>query len=264
MKLGLLGKGISYSYSPLIFHTLQALLNVSIEYVIFDREEDEIPTLIQELKLNRLDGLNVTKPYKETVIQYCDELSKEAKAIGSVNVLTFKDGKIIGHNTDGFGFLGLLHHHKIHLKSEQVCILGNGGSSKAVYESINMLSKDVMVFKRNESKRVSFSNLEFDYNHPNLSKCTLFIQTTTLGLNDNDPLLIDPNYLKNHTLIDLIYHRETMMMTHSKRSYGGIMMLIYQALKAYEIWDKKPIKQKDHIVGVVKEVLEHEFNRHTI
>jgi shikimate 5-dehydrogenase len=121
-----------------------------------------------------------------------------------------------------------------------------------------------MVFKRHESTRVSFSDLEFEYSHPNVSKCTMFIQTTTLGLRDDDPLLIDQNYVTNHTLIDLIYHRKTKMMTHSKTSYGGIMMLIYQALKAYEIWDKKPIRQKDHIVSVVKEVLEHEFNRNTI
>jgi shikimate dehydrogenase len=262
MKLGLLGHHIQYSFSPIIFQTLSKRLNLDIKYTLYDIEEYEIAALILKLKSSEIHGLNVTKPYKEVIIKYCDELSDEARQIGSVNVLSYVDGKIIGHNTDSYGFLASLAFHNIELNDHTVCILGNGGSAKTVYESLKYQVNELNVFKRKDSNRPKIAQIEYDYQSDKIQDCTLLIQTTTIGLSEEDTLLVSETIVNKSIVVDLIYHRNTVMMQKAKQSYGGLMMLIFQALKAYEIWTQQTLKED--VVHTLKEVLENELNRNTI
>jgi shikimate dehydrogenase len=264
MKLGLLGKDISYSLSPLIFHTISNFLQTPISYTLYDVIESDIKSVLNILRQGEIQGLNVTKPYKEKVIAYCDQLSEEAKYMGAVNVLVMKDNQLIGHNTDGFGFMSLVNHYQISLTDKRVCILGNGGSAKAVYQSLKSQVKDITVFKRAQSKQDVFAARERTYDQLDHKACDMYIQTTTLGLKEDDMSVIDQKDVINHTVIDLIYHRKTNIMTYSKHAYGGLMMLLYQAVKAYEIWTNEDISTRIDLISHIEEVLKIEFNRKSI
>jgi shikimate dehydrogenase len=264
MNFGLLGKDISYSLSPLIFHTISNVLQRPITYTLYDVIQSDIKHVISLLRQGEIQGLNVTKPYKETVIAYCDQLSEEAKQMGAVNVLVMKDNQLIGHNTDGFGFMSLVNHYQISLKDKRVCILGNGGSAKAVYQSLKSQVKDITVFKRAHSKQDVFALSERTYDQLDHKACDIYIQTTTVGLKESDISVIDEKDVTDHTVIELIYHRKTKIMTYSKKAYGGLMMLLFQALKGYEIWTHEDISTRRDLISHIEEVLNLEFNRKSI
>jgi shikimate dehydrogenase len=264
MNLGLLGKGITYSLSPLIFDTIAKKLHKTIHYSLYDIDEIEIQGLLSEMRQGRIHGLNVTKPYKEKVIQYCDELSDEAKRIGAVNVLVYQNNKMIGHNTDGYGFMSLLKHYEISITDKRICLLGNGGSSKALYHHLKPVAKEITVYKRHTSSHAVFADNERHYEQLDHNDCDIYIQTTTLGLNENDPCVIHKKDIHHQIVIDLIYHRKTEIMTYAKASYGGLMMLLYQALKSYEIWSKEDLSTRHDLIVDIEEVLNLEFNRKSI
>lgn len=264
MNFGLLGKDISYSLSPIIFQTMSKVLKTPITYTLFDVEALDIKRVLNLLKGGEIQGLNVTKPYKEIVIAHCDTLSEEAKNMGAVNVLVVKDDKIVGHNTDGFGFTSLMNHFNIDVGGKNVCILGNGGSSKAVYQSLKSKAKDITVFKRAQSKQDVFAISERTYDQLDHKKCDIYIQTTTLGLKESDACVIDQKDVIDHIVIDLIYHRKTTMMSYSKNAYGGLMMLLYQALKSFEIWTNQDVSKRNDLTVKIEEVLNHEFNREVV
>lgn len=260
MKFGLLGENISYSLSPLIFKTISKYMNIELSYELFDVEEPLIENIITKLKNGELHGLNVTKPYKEIVIQYCDVLSQEANEIQSVNTLVMENGQIKGYNTDIYGF------EKLYATTgfnniEPIFIFGNGGSSKAVMHVLNQKDLKFVVVKRNNSKRKRIHNDEIAYEELKQGS-GLIIQTTTVGLNKEDKALVEEKTLQDKSLIDLIYHMpETIHMKLSKHKYNGLIMLIQQALKSFSIWTSLQVLEDEKLINQIKDVLHYELYR---
>ncbi len=264
MKLGLLGKGISYSLSPVIFETISKQLDVSLSYELFDVNSDQIQSIVNKMRKKEIKGLNVTKPYKVEIMSYCDDISDDAKRIGAVNTLVLKDGRIYGDNTDSYGFKALLDVYQIELLNKSICILGNGGSSKAVFHTIKAYENSITIVKRKTSKQESITQNEIFYEDVKKHMCDVWIQTTTVGLKQDDKALFDYNLVENDIVIDLIYHRETEIMKASKKSFGGMMMLIFQALRSFEIWRQMTLNNVLDLSVEIKEVLEHELSRQQI
>ena len=142
MKCGLLGESLKHSFSPQIHARLG-----SYSYSLFAKRPQEVAAFLQS---EAFDGLNVTIPYKETVVPYCSELSQAAEAIGSVNtILRRDDGSLFGDNTDVYGFRYLLRQNRIAVEGKKTLVLGSGGASKMVRTVLRELgAREIIVVSR--------------------------------------------------------------------------------------------------------------------
>ncbi|AQX12763.1 MULTISPECIES: shikimate dehydrogenase family protein [Elizabethkingia] len=238
VKLGLIGKNISYSFSKKHFEDkFKKLMLTAYTYDLFDLQHiDEVSGLLKD---DAVRGFNVTIPYKEQIIPFLDELSDEAGKIGAVNtVKVFADGRKKGFNTDAFGFeKTLLAHRKEHHTS--ALILGDGGAAKAVKY---VLDKHHIAHQTISRK----SDLNFENLTPEVVRGhTLIIQTTPVGTfpNVEDCLLFPFEGLsEQHLIIDLIYNPNYTKFIKNAAEKGaktvnGYYMLEQQAEKAWEIWN---------------------------
>ena len=237
---GLIGRNISYSFSKAYF--TEKFLGLGLRghsYENFDLASiSEFRTL---LKQRTLHGLNVTIPYKQEIIPYLHELSPEAETIGAVNTIKFSENRLIGHNTDAYGFKRSLapllkdHHQK-------ALILGTGGASKAVVFVLDQLGIGSTLVSRSPGKgQLSYANLGTEHLEANL----LLINCSPVGTYPNllDKPTIPYEFLtSNHLLYDLIYNpEETAFLTEGRKRgaviQNGLAMLQFQAERAWEIWN---------------------------
>ncbi|MGB5363055.1 MAG: shikimate dehydrogenase [Aureibaculum sp.] len=238
-KFGLIGKDISYSFSKNYFSSKFKNLGLdNYEYVNYDLKSiDEF----KNIKNKELKGLNVTIPYKESVIEFLDVINDEAKLIGAVNTIKIdKKGKLTGFNTDVYGFEESL---KPLLKKshKKALVLGTGGASKAVCYVLDKLKIDYLLVSRNpEIIQVSYNDL----NKELLENYTIIINCTPIGTYpkiDEFPK-IPYNYITNkHLLYDLIYNPEKTRFLREGEKRGatisnGRKMLELQAEKSWNIW----------------------------
>ncbi|WP_396174719.1 shikimate dehydrogenase family protein [Flavobacterium sp.] len=240
---GLIGKNISYSFSKKYFTEKFVLGNlVECTYENFDLQNiEEFPNLIANNP--DLKGLNVTIPYKETIIPYLNKLSKNAAHIGAVNVIRFtKKGKLKGYNSDYYGFMKSLKpllqaHHK------KALILGTGGAAKAVAFALDQLQiLYTFVSREEKAGMIGYDRINvttFDNYH-------IIINCTPLGTSPNtsaSPPIPYQFFTEKHIAFDLIYNpEETQFLKKAKKNgavtKNGYEMLVFQAEKAWKIWNK--------------------------
>lgn len=242
-KFGLLGKNISYSFSKGYFTEKFKKINFThYSYKNFNVESiEQFPKIIAETK--NLKGMNVTIPYKETVIPFLSKLSKNAKTIGAVNTIKIsKNGTLKGYNTDFHGFKKsikplLKKHH------QKALILGTGGASKAVAFALRKLGIEFDFVSRNPSEyELSYAEL----NQELFSEYHIIINTTPVGTfpdTEKCPELDYSLFTDKHIAYDLIYNPEETKFLRLAKENGatiknGYDMLIYQAEKAWEIWNR--------------------------
>lgn len=242
-EFGLIGKNIDYSFSRNYFNEKFKKEQLTYSYVNFDIEDiKEFPAILKDNP--QLQGLNVTIPYKESILTYLDELSKEAKSIGAVNTIkVLPDGKLIGHNTDYYGFQQSLK-GLINSSHKAALILGTGGASKAIEYALNDWGIQTKFVSRNADKTTL---CYADLNKEILNKHSIIVNTTPLGTYPNIDSFppIPYSYLTaNHLLYDLTYNpSQTVFMQkgleNNAQIVNGYDMLIAQAEKAWEIWREK-------------------------
>lgn len=228
MRFGLLGRKLGHSYSPQI----HALLG-DYEYPLYEKEPEEIEEFMTS---DGFDGMNVTIPYKETVIPYMSQLSDTAKKIGSVNTVTrLPDGTLYGDNTDYYGFSYLLDSAGFDVNNKKVIVLGNGGASKTVVcVCTDKGAKEVTVI----SRRSETDNYNSISKH---SDADYIINTTPVGMYPNNgESPIDLGIFKNcKGVADLIYNpSKTQLLLDAQRlsipAVNGLTMLCAQGVKAAE------------------------------
>ncbi len=228
MRFGLLGRKLGHSYSPQI----HALLG-DYEYPLYEKEPEEIEDFVLH---GDFDGMNVTIPYKETVMPYMSELSDSAKKIGSVNtVIRLPDGTLYGDNTDYYGFSFLLENAGFNVKGKKVIVLGNGGASKTVVcVCHDKGAKEITVV----SRRSETDNYENIQKHANAD---YVINTTPVGMYPNNgESPVDLSIFKNcKGVADLIYNpsKTKLLLDAEKLSIptaNGLTMLCAQGVKAAE------------------------------
>lgn len=240
-KFGLIGKNIDYSFSKKFFSEKFENENLPHSYQNFD-----IPSidLFKEIisKTIGLKGLNVTIPYKEAVISYLDFLDETAEKIGAVNTIKIsEDKKLIGYNTDYFGFQKSLEQF-IPLQQKTALILGTGGASKGIAYALEKLGFEFKFVSRTENlNTISYISL----NKSILENHLLIVNCTPLGTFPNIheyPAIPYEFITENHLLFDLIYNpTETEFLKQGKirgaKTANGLRMLELQAEKAWEIWN---------------------------
>lgn len=239
---GLIGKNIAYSFSRNYFRNKFESENFSAVYKNFDLNKIvEFPDLISEN--TEIKGLNVTIPYKETIIPFLDQLDPIAKEIGAVNTIKIENsGKLTGYNTDYFGFMEAL---KPHLEPQHThaLILGTGGASKAIAYGLKELNINFKFVSRSPlDEDLSYSEL----NKGHFEKYKIIINCTPLGTHPNTeefPPIPAAHFTPEHLLFDLIYnpHITKLMelaLKNGAKVLNGQKMLELQAEKAWEIWNK--------------------------
>ena len=123
---GLFGSPVGHSGSPVMYNYTFARLGINAAYLAFDVQIDQLPAVIQAVRTLNFGGFNVTMPCKTAIAQYLDELSPAAKLIGAVNTVVVKDGKLIGNNTDGVGFVHNLRENGVDITGKKIVLLGAG------------------------------------------------------------------------------------------------------------------------------------------
>ncbi len=239
-KYGLIGQNLSFSFSKAFFTTKFEQEKRDDSYHNFEIEcIDKLTEIIS--KTEGLKGLNVTIPFKESVIPLLDRIDKEAEKIGAVNTIKIlRDGRLAGYNTDHYGFAKALADF-LPLKEKTALILGSGGASKAVAYVLDAMDFEYKIVSRTKDEGViSYKDLNREIM---IAHC-LIVNTTPLGSfpNINQYPDIPFQYVgKDHLLFDLIYNpRETefLKMGYAKgaRVSNGLKMLEYQAKKSWKIW----------------------------
>lgn len=239
-KYGLIGKRLDYSFSKTFFTFKFEQEKRKDTYHNFEIDDiDDLPKLIEAN--SELRGLNVTIPYKESVIPLLDSVDKEAAEIGAVNTIRFlKDGRLKGYNTDHYGFAKSLA-DLLPIKERTALILGTGGASKAIHYVLDTMNFDTKVVSRKAREgQLSYDDLDRSV----MGQYFLIINCTPIGTfpEVNACPNIPYHHLgSDHVLFDLVYNpKETEFMKRGfirgARVSNGLKMLEYQAKKAWKIW----------------------------
>lgn len=246
-RYGLLGEKLGHSYSKEIHEIFFELTGKKASYEMIERETDEIGELLESIRNGKFNGINVTIPYKLEVIKYLDEVSETAKKIGAVNTITLRDGKLIGDNSDYFGFLKTLELNNIDVNGKKVLVLGTGGASKAIYNAlVDNGAKNIYLATiiENDPFKVRTQDRLLHYSAiSSLRDIELIVNCTPVGMYpaiDNCPLE-KKNLIDTNAVVDIVYNpEETILMTKYKlkgvKVANGLIMLISQAIKSEEIW----------------------------
>lgn len=236
-KYALLGEKLSHSYSPLIHNEILKDMNINATYELRELKSDELANAINDLRLDKYNGYNVTIPYKKEIMKYLDEISKEALEIGSVNTVAKIDNKIVGFNTDYYGFYNELLHFNVPVKNKDCYILGTGGASLAIYKALIDLGGNVYYVSRNPNNDRIISYEELD--NKNID---LIVNTTPVGMYPNvDASAVSEEIAKKAKyVVDIIFNpRQTKILEYANSNMDGLYMLVGQAIKAEEIWQNK-------------------------
>ena len=252
MRYGLIGEKLGHSFSKIIHEQLA------------DYTYDLIPLTREELNIfmteKQFSALNVTIPYKETVIPYLDEMDAHARKIGAVNTIVNRNGKLTGYNTDFYGFRYMLLHNGIDVKNKKTLVLGKGGASKAVIAVLEELgAKEILtVYYKENPETITYEDC-----YQNHSDAEIIVNTTPVGMfpkADDCPIDLDrfPNL---SGVADVVYNplRTQLIIEAEKRNIpvaGGLEMLVAQAKYAVEIFLDTKIDDSriDEInAGLIKE-----------
>ena len=226
MQCGLLGKTLSHSYSPKIHKHLG-----NYPYGLYEVLPENLENFLTDTPFT---GINVTMPYKKDVIPYCAELSPVAKRLGSVNTIVRKgDGRLIGHNTDYFGFCSMVTRSGLCLAGQKVLVLGSGGASVTVVAVLEDFGAYPVVISRNGE-----NNYENLWRHED---ATIIVNTTPVGMFPNTRVSpVDLDKFPNLTgVLDIVYnpHRTQLLLEAEKRglkTQNGLWMLVAQAKESAE------------------------------
>ncbi|MCX7724739.1 MAG: shikimate dehydrogenase [Thermodesulfovibrio sp.] len=246
--IGIFGDPIEHTLSPLIHNEAFQYLGLDYCYVAFHVKKDKLKEAVEGIRALNIKGVNITVPHKETVIQYIDELSEEAKDIGAVNTILNKEGILRGFNTDVNGFILSLKEEGISIKNKKFLILGAGGASKAIVYGILKEGGKVYIYNRTPSKAIAIKEKFKDHGFIEIvevdksltENIDIIVNATSLGLKKDDPMPLNPELIKpKHVYCDIVYP-ETPLMKEAERIgckvIGGIGMLLWQAAFAFKIW----------------------------
>ena len=256
--VGIIGDPIKHSRSPQIHNAAITALGLDYVYVPFHVQPDNLGAAIEGFKATNVVGINVTIPHKQNVISYLDEISREATLIGAVNTLIFKDGGIIGENTDAPGFLQAMQEEGLDVpQGGSAVIIGAGGSARAVVVALALAGiRTICIANRTVSRAVALaadlseqtdaSIYGIGLDDPKLSNAVgtsqLIVNTASTSMDVSHPLLIDPEWLAPQSIVyDIVYTPpETRLLQVAAEkdchTIGGLGMLVHQGAIAFEKW----------------------------
>lgn len=276
-QFGLIGYPIKHSLSPWIHDEFMRRCGIEGEYRLFEIDPIEsFSEQIKQLKQRALRGFNVTVPYKQTIIPYLDELDNTAEKIGAVNTVLNRNGRWIGFNTDGIGYVRSLHAQFPQLfedKSKKVLLLGAGGAARGIYYALmdngfhaidmaNRTMQHAMSITKLKNKQMHTAILSLEEAEQMTHHYDVIIQSTSVGMKPkSDQSIITPPRLKKGCIVsDIVYQPIMTSFLKQAHSLGanihhGHTMLLYQAQYAFECWTDKNVSI-DKMDMIIQRMLE--------
>lgn len=274
LRLGLIGSPIKHSLSPWIHRHLLQRANIPGSYELFEIHSGrQLSRAMKQLK-EQLHGFNVTVPYKETIIPHLDMLDDTARYCGAVNTVVKIKNQWIGYNTDGIGYIRSLqasYPQFFSRKKNKVLIIGAGGAARGIYFSLidegfinidiaNRTVKNAKEMVRDSTIPTKVYDLKGI--HDMIHSYDLIIQTTSVGMHplENETVISLSNIKPDTIVSDIVYQPVYTKFLKEARSlkaniHFGHMMLLYQAIYAFEIWTGKHV-QSDDLAQRLKNKLE--------
>jgi len=247
-KYLVIGNPIEHSLSPKLHNHWFEKNNINAIYNKKQINEIDIKDIISELRNEKINGINVTVPFKQSIIPFVDELSAEANNAQSVNTIYKENNKVLGHNTDISGFELSMRRKSYDVKDKKIFILGAGGVVPSIILALKKMGAHKIILsnrtkKKAEQLKKTFSDLEI-VNWGETTEFNMIINATSLGLNKEDEIKLDYADLgPNKLFYDIIYNPKQTNFLEKAKIFGnqtenGKMMFIYQAHQAFTIWHK--------------------------
>ena len=260
-KYLVIGNPIEHSLSPLLHNFWIKKYNVNALYKKQLLEKNDVEKVISEVRASKLHGINVTVPFKNTVIPFLDQLSDTAQKTQSVNTIFKSQNKLVGDNTDVYGFSEAIKLTNFNPANKKVLILGAGG----VVPSVLLALKNMGVNQITLSNRTKEKAINLKKNFPFLNvidwgetiKSDLIINATSIGIKQNDEIKLDYTKLDGQLFYDVIYNPpKTKFLENAKNSgkktENGKNMFIYQAMKAFQTWHGIKPEINDEVRDLIK------------
>ncbi|MBE5950032.1 MAG: shikimate dehydrogenase [Lachnospiraceae bacterium] len=255
-RYGLIGEKLGHSYSKLIHEKL-----ADYTYDLIPLSKEDFTVFMEN---REFEAINVTIPYKQAVLPYLDELSDSAKAIGAVNAIINKNGKLYGYNTDYLGFLYTLRQNNIKVSGQKVLIIGNGGAAKAVTAALRSLSPAELITVKYKEEPGTVTYEQAARFH---SDASLIVNTSPIGMYPNAdaaPMDLSP-YIHLEAVVDLIYNPSMTKLLAQAESMGikavnGMGMLVAQAKYAVELFLDTEISD-DVILPIVQDLFNFKLHQ---
>lgn len=241
-KYGLIGGKLGHSFSSGIHEKFFREIGEDSTYELFEVQENELKSALDEFSKNGYRGLNVTIPYKQTVMRFLDEISPEAQRIGAVNTIKFENGKMLGYNTDYYGFGRSLEKFGVGIANKRVYILGTGGAASAVFAYCNDKSADAVFVSRNPK------NGFIGYDDLKKAQCGVLVNCTPVGMYPDIESSPVDSVIGFDGVVDLIYNpSETKLLRKAVEqgivAVNGFYMLVAQAVFSEAIWHGAPFNE---------------------
>ena len=260
-KYLVIGNPIDHSLSPRLHNFWIKKYNIKAIYEKVKLEKNEIKEIIYELKENKIDGINITIPFKKDVIPYLDEMTDIAQETQSVNTIFKKDNKIIGENTDVYGFSEAIKLSGFNPKNKKALILGAGGVSPSIILALKKMGVSVISLsnrtkQKEEDLKKSFPFIKIiDWGET--VKSDLIVNATSVGIKTNDEIKLDLSKIGGQLFYDVIYNPpQTNFLSKAKelgkKTENGKNMFIYQAFKAFKIWHSVNPEVNNQVRDLIK------------
>jgi shikimate dehydrogenase len=274
---GVIGNPVEHSLSPAIQNAAFEKLRLDGVFLAFEVAPEEVENALRGMHGLGICGLNVTMPYKSTVIPYLDEIDSTAELLASVNTIANEAGKLRGFSTDGIGALKALEENGLTLSGKKIVLLGSGGAAKAIafalaekVEKLILLNRNseksgelVKLLKKKFKKEISSNLLTEENMQESILEADILVNATSVGMFPNTELsLVKSDLLKSSmTVLDIVYNPlETKLSKEAKqvgaKVISGLEMLLYQGAASFEIWtgQKAPVEVMrkaalDHFAG---------------
>ncbi len=250
MKCGLLGQKLEHSYSPAIHAHLG-----QYSYELFEKEPEELESFLRH---GNFDSINVTIPYKQTVMPYLDELTPVARQLGAVNTIVRQNGKLIGHNTDVWGFASMVAKSSLVPAGKKCLVLGSGGASRVAQAVLERLGARVVVISRNG---------EHNYENMHLhSDTAMIVNATPVGMYPHTGVSpVDLSLFPQlEGVLDVIYNPARTQLVLDAEKLGlvtmnGLWMLVAQAKEAAQWFTGVcvPDREIERIYGILRAQMEN-------
>ncbi len=262
--LGLIGSPVGHSGSPAMYNYCFEKLGLDYAYLAFDIKVDEVEKAIEAIKTFRMRGGNVTMPCKNETVKYMDELSPAARIIGAVNTIVNEDGRLIGHITDGKGFVDNLRDHGVEIAGKKIIVCGGGGAAAAIQVQCALEgAREISVFnikdaffertlqlaeKIRQEKPECIVNVydiaDIEKMREEIASSDILANATIVGMKpmDNESVVKDVTmYRPGLVVVDAVYNpKETKMLREAKAAgctcIDGQGMLVWQGAEAFKLY----------------------------
>lgn len=259
---------IKHSISPLIHNTAFSELEIDAVYLAFDVGTSELAEALETVKTLGLMGVNLSMPNKQLGYQLVDEASEVAQLVESINTIVNQDGKLIGYNTDGYGFMQSLRDEAIESIGKKFTILGGGGAAMSIIAQAAIDGAgEITVFNRSSS---NFAQIALKLSQiadqtgcqikllpiedesllaREINSSDILVNATSVGMspNEQESIITDGSWLKSELAVaDIVYQpRETKLLALAKaqgcQTVNGLGMLLHQGAQAFELWTGQPM-----------------------